>query len=99
MCSNLTGLANFLDHFVPKYNFPDEILENMSKSYMFRELFTLFLIKKSKFWTKNPDYGPESMKISFETTKMHRISPGIQWNTSRTPKPQKKIKKLRDFWV
>ena len=44
------------------------------------------------FLTENPESGPESMKMDFETTKMNRISPGIQWNTSWTPPPKKKKK-------
>ena len=39
----------------------------------------------SPFSDQNPTSGPETMNMCFEGTQMHRISPGIQWNTSRTP--------------
>ena len=48
-------------------------------------------------WYKNPKFEPESSKSGFETTKLHRISSRIQWNTSRTPKIKKKKLKKLDF--
>merc|ERR1711879_432541 len=43
------------------------------------------------FGQKIIESDSESMNIGFETTKMHRFSSGIQWNTSRTPKIKKKL--------
>ena len=47
------------------------------------------------FLTHNPKSAPESMNMGFEGTKMHRISQGIQCNTSRTPNTKKQKSALQ----